>query len=178
MQMAFRTFYFCEEEMKTIYLLRHAKASKEDPSTPDIRRPLTDQGFHDARLVSEALRQQDLIPQTIISSDAVRAYTTAFVFAATFEKLSGDILLENSLYECEVKDYLKVISGISENFSSCMIVGHNNTISMVVEQLLRINYDGMKTAGVVIISSSAKKWIEFDSHQCKLVLELYPSLLQ
>ena len=145
---------------------------------PDIRRPLTDEGFHDARLVSEALRQQDLIPQTIISSDAVRAYTTAFVFAATFEKLSGDILLENSLYECEVRDYMKVISGISDALSSCMIVGHNNTISMVVEKLLRINYDGMKTSGVVVISSEAKKWNEFDAHPRKLQLEIYPSLLR
>jgi phosphohistidine phosphatase len=164
--------------MKTLFLLRHAKASKEDPSMPDIRRPLTDEGFHDARLVSENLIEQDLIPETIISSDAVRAYTTAFVFAAAFEKLSGDILLENSLYECEIRDYMKVISEISEDYSSCMIVGHNNTISMVASQLLKVNHEGMKTSGVVIISSPAKKWIEFDAYPCKLVLDLYPSLLR
>src|SRR6188768_1973993 len=136
--------------MKTLFLLRHAKAANEDPATPDSRRPLTDQGFLDARSVSEVLLQQNLIPETIISSDAVRAYTTAFVFAATFEKISGDILLEHSLYECEVRDYLKVIREINERFSSCMIVGHNNTISMVVSQLLRINHEGMKTSGVVV----------------------------
>ena len=164
--------------MKTLFLLRHAKASNEDPATPDSRRPLTDEGFHDARMVSEALRQQQLIPEIIISSDAVRAYTTAFVFAATFEKLSGDILLENALYECGVKEYLDVISTLSEDFSTCMIVGHNNTISMVVSELLKTNYQGMKTAGVVVISSSAKKWNEFDSHPCKLVLDIYPSLLR
>jgi phosphohistidine phosphatase SixA len=71
-----------------------------------------------------------------------------------------------------------VISEISEDFSSCMLVGHNNTISMVVSQLLKMNHEGLKTSGVVVISSPAKKWIEFDSHPCKLVLDLYPSLLR
>jgi len=164
--------------MKTLFLLRHAKAAGEQPPLPDSRRPLTDQGFHDARLVSEALRQQDLIPEKIISSDAVRAYTTAFVFAATFEKISGDIVLENSLYESTVADYKKVITGIDDSLSSCMIVGHNNTISLLAIELLKINIEGMKTSGVMVISSPAKSWAEFDSHPSKLILEIYPSLLR
>jgi len=164
--------------MKTLFLLRHAKAGNEDPGTPDARRPLTDQGFLDARLVSEELLQQNLIPEIIISSDAVRAYTTAFVFAATFEKLSGDIVLENSLYESEVRDYLKVLSTVSENFSTCMIVGHNNTISLVAIELLKRNIDGMKTSGVMVISSEAKTWTEFNSSACKLILDLSPSQLR
>ena len=163
--------------MKTLFLLRHAKAGNEEPSLPDLRRPLTDQGFHDARLVSEALRQHDLIPEIIVSSDAVRAYTTAFVFVATFEKISGDIVLEHSLYESTVQDYLKVINSIDESFSSCMIVGHNNTISMVVTELLRLNHEGLKTSGVVVITSPAEKWVEFDNHPCKLVLDIDPSQL-
>jgi phosphohistidine phosphatase len=164
--------------MKTLFLLRHAKAAIEEPGVPDLRRSLTDEGFHDARLVSEALRQQDLIPEIIVSSDAVRAYTTAFVFAATFEKISGDIVLEHSLYESTVQDYLKVINGMNESFSSCMIVGHNNTISMVTSEILRTNHEGIKTSGVVVISSPAKKWNEFDTHPCKLILDLDPSLLR
>jgi phosphohistidine phosphatase len=164
--------------MKTLFLLRHAKAANEDPASSDLRRSLTDQGFHDARLVSEALRQQDLIPEIIVSSDAVRAYTTAFVFAAAFEKISGDIVLDHSLYESTIKDYMKVINGIDESFSSCMIVGHNNTISMVTSEILRINHEGMKTSGVVVISSPAKKWIEFHTHSCKLILDLDPASLR
>ena len=164
--------------MKTLFLLRHAKAGPEDAGTPDIRRPLTDQGFHDARVVSEALLQQDLIPEIIVSSDAVRAFTTAFVFVATFEKISGDIILEHSLYESTIKDYLKVLNNIDETFSSCMIVGHNNIISMFASELLKMNHEGLQTSGVVVISSPANKWVEFDTFPCKLILNLYPSLLR
>jgi phosphohistidine phosphatase len=164
--------------MKTLFLLRHAKAAAEEPPLPDSRRPLTDSGFHDARLVSEALRQQGLIPEKIISSDAVRAYTTAFVFLATFEKISDYIVLENSLYESSVQDYMKVISGIDDSISSCMIVGHNNTISMVAIELLKKNIEGMKTCGVLMISSEAETWKEFNNFKCKLELELSPSELR
>ena len=163
--------------MKTLFLLRHAKASKEDPGLPDIKRPLTERGFSDGRLVSEVLRQQDLVPEKIISSSAVRAYTTAYLFAATFEKLTSDIELNGSLYEGEPEDYLDVIHGIDNSFSSCMIAGHNNTITDVAAQLLHVNLESMKTCGVVVITSEAERWEDFNKSNCTLKLNLYPSLI-
>lgn len=164
--------------MKTLYLLRHAKAAAEDPAIADIRRPLTDQGFHDARVVSELLRQQNLVPEKIISSDAVRAYTTAFVFAATFEKISGDIELEGKLYECTVQQFINVIGSISDTFSSCMIVGHNNTISMAANELMEKNLPGLNTCGMYVIASEAMSWSEFDSFPKKILLQLDPETLR
>ena len=164
--------------MKTLFLLRHAKASSDDPGLPDIERPLSDQGFSDARMMSETLRLQDLIPEKIISSNAVRAYTTAFIFAAAFEKMNHDIDRKNSLYDCSEKDYFDAITGIDEAFSSCMITGHNDTITQVAELLLKKAVEPMKTCGLVIISSESKTWSGFSASPCKLVLNLYPSLLK
>ena len=163
--------------MKTLFLLRHAKATREDPSISDIKRPLTEEGFRDARLVSEALRQQNLIPEKIISSTAVRAYTTAFIFAAAFEKISSDIELLDSLYECTEQDYLDAIHGLDDSLSSCLITGHNNTISMVVSKLLAKNSEGLETSGIVVLSSRANSWSEFDEVPCKLLVRLHPALL-
>ena len=164
--------------MKTLFLLRHAKASKDDPALPDLKRPLSERGFSDARVVSEALRQQDLIPEKIISSNAVRAYTTAFVFAATFEKVSGDIELTETLYDCTEKEYLEAIAGISNEFSSCMIAGHNDTISQVADTLTGKNLEAMNTCSVIVIRSEADTWAEFDSSPCKLLMRLDPSDLR
>ena len=124
------------------------------------------------------MRQHLLIPEKIISSKAVRASTTAFIFAAAFEKDTLDIELNDSLYNSSVRDYLKVISSISDSFSSCLIAGHNDTITGVASQLLEKNMDAMKTCGVVIISSETNSWNRFDSSPCKLQLSLYPSLLK
>lgn len=161
--------------MKTLFLLRHAKASKDDPSLADIKRPLTERGFSDARLMSEVLRQKNLVPEKIIASTAVRAYTTAFVFAAALEKVSDDIELSDALYDSDTPDYFETISGISESFSSCMLAGHNDTITMVAERLLGTYVESMKTCGVMIISSAANSWTEFATSRCKLELSIYPS---
>jgi phosphohistidine phosphatase len=164
--------------MKTLYLLRHAKASKDDPTPPDFKRPLTDRGFADARLVSETLRGHELVPEKIISSSALRARTTAFVFAAAFEKPDQEITLKDELYEALERDYMEVIAGIGEEFSSCMIAGHNDTISSLAARFLRQPVEPMRTCGVMIISSDADNWKEFESGKCSLVLNLYPALLK
>lgn len=163
--------------MKTLFLLRHAKASDENASLPDIERPLTESGYADARLMSETLRQQDLIPEKIISSNAVRAYTTAYIFAATFEKVDAEIDRLSELYDCFEKDYFDVIRNIDNEYGSCMIAGHNETISYVAAQLLKKNVVPMEACGVMIISSEAKTWDEFSAMPCTLLLHLYPSLL-
>jgi phosphohistidine phosphatase len=164
--------------MKTLFLLRHAKASNDDPTLPDIERPLAERGFSDARLVSETLRVQHLVPEKIISSSAVRAYTTAYIFAAAFEKVSTDIERVDALYDSSAREYLRVISSISDAYSSCLITGHNDTITEVAELLLGKNMDLMKTCGVVIISSDAQLWSAFDTSPCRLQMNLFPSLLR
>ena len=151
-----------------LILLRHAKANPAGPGDTDHERTLSDSGFRDARQVSEILRQQELIPELIISSSAVRAMTTAYQFAATFEKPETEIKLMTSLYDCFVKDYLAVISSLSEKYSTCLITGHNETITEVAQYLLGKNVEPLNTCGVVVISSQAATWLEFDSSECTL----------
>ncbi|MEO8088574.1 MAG: histidine phosphatase family protein [Bacteroidota bacterium] len=164
--------------MKMLFLLRHAKASKEDPTLPDILRPLTDRGFSDAKLVSEKLKLNNMVPQKIISSNAVRAYTTAGIFAETFKIPGSEVERLSALYECNEEDYLDAIYGIDDAVSSCMITGHNNTISFLAQRLLQKNIEAMKTCGLLIIASETTEWKSFDSFPCSLQLDLYPSLLK
>src|SRR6185503_11543644 len=100
--------------MKILYLLRHAKASKDPAFVNDLERPLTEEGIRDAKMVSQALHDQKIRPQKIISSPAARAYSTALIFSTTFGMRPDLIGLSNDLYESSVEDYRGVISGIEE----------------------------------------------------------------
>lgn len=163
--------------MKTLFLLRHAKAEKAGPSLPDFKRPLSESGISDAKLVSEALKNKNLLPEKIISSDAVRAYSTACIFAIAFGISKEDVEPISSLYDCTERDYFQVISRLPDSCASCMIAGHNDTITGVAEKLVRKTMDSMKTCGIVIITSEAGTWREFDSSRCQLQHVLYPALL-
>jgi phosphohistidine phosphatase len=57
--------------MKTLLILRHAKAVPKDPNLSDHDRPLDKFGEHDALYVGKLIKDKDIIPSFIISSTAL-----------------------------------------------------------------------------------------------------------
>ena len=66
--------------MKRLLILRHATSSWKDPNSPDHDRPLNKRGRHDAPLIGKLLKDEDLKPDVIVSSPAIRAKKTAELF--------------------------------------------------------------------------------------------------
>ena len=56
--------------MKTLLILRHAKASRDEPELSDHERPLADRGKRCAKEAGRFLRDADLTPDLIVSSTA------------------------------------------------------------------------------------------------------------
>ena len=83
--------------MKTLLVLRHAKSSWNDPQLDDHERPLNERGRRDGPRMGKLVQEYGLIPDIVISSDAVRARLTAeaVVEAARYV---GDILPDQNLY--------------------------------------------------------------------------------
>jgi phosphohistidine phosphatase len=77
--------------------MRHAKSSWKDLNLQDHDRPLNRRGRHDAPLMGKLLRNQKMSPDLIIRSTAVRAETTANLFAKAF-KYKSEIILERLVY--------------------------------------------------------------------------------
>lgn len=67
--------------MKTLFLVRHAKSSKDEVILPDQDRPLTDRGKSDVPKMGKRLAKRDVKPDRILSSPAIRALATAEVIA-------------------------------------------------------------------------------------------------
>ena len=60
-------------EMKTLFLIRHAKSSWDHAALPDKDRPLNDRGKRDAPKMGKRLAKRDVKPDLILSSPARRA---------------------------------------------------------------------------------------------------------
>ncbi|MFU8827788.1 MAG: SixA phosphatase family protein, partial [Brevefilum sp.] len=67
--------------MKTLLLMRHAKSSWKDDNLTDHARPLKKRGRKDAKRIAQVMDKNDLIPDLILSSSAVRAAETAEIIA-------------------------------------------------------------------------------------------------
>ena len=83
--------------MKSLPILRHAKASRKHPELTDHQKTLNKRSRNDAPRIGKLLKKEKIVTDDIISSTAVRAYETAKLVA----KASGykrEIILDESLY--------------------------------------------------------------------------------
>src|SRR4029434_8634311 len=84
-------------DMKTLFLIRHAKSSWDDAALSDKDRPLDDRGKRDAPKMGKRLAKRDVKPDLILSSPAVRARTTAEIIAKKLDYKRNDIVGEDLL---------------------------------------------------------------------------------
>ena len=113
--------------MKTLYLVRHAKSSwKFD--VIDHERPLNERGLEDGPKMAEHIAGTMPKPDLLISSDALRAKTTAVFFAQAYGIPDTEIILNHKMYDFEGRDLVEVIKGVSDEVDTLMVFGHNNAI--------------------------------------------------
>jgi phosphohistidine phosphatase len=75
--------------------------------------------------------KEGLIPQVIISSSAVRAYSTAKKVAKACG-YEDEILVDSSLYGSGYKEYLDVLTNQDNNYDIVMLVGHKILTGKIV----------------------------------------------
>jgi len=142
--------------VKTLLVLRHAKSSWNDPALADHERPLNKRGRRDAPRMGELVRECGLIPDVVISSDAVRARLTAEAVAEA-ARYAGEILLDPRLYMACPADILSLLPVMPQNAETVMIVGHNPGLEKLVEQLTGERQD-LPTATLAQIRLPIDQW--------------------
>ncbi len=109
--------------MKTLLLLRHAKAEPDAPSG-DWERRLTPRGKYDAAAAGRIIAGLGLPIDLIVSSDARRALETAEIVASVLG-WQDPIRLEPLIYGASVGTLLDVIHDLPESARCALLVGHN-----------------------------------------------------
>ncbi len=160
--------------MKTLYIVRHAKSSRDYPKVKDIDRPLKERGIHDADLVARRLKKTGRRPELIITSPATRALHTATIFRRILDIPEPAFKLDNTLYDATVDDILEVVYGVGDEVSSVMIFGHNPSFTYIVNDLTSLNLDNLPTSGLVIAEFNTGKWTEIDRQYVTFEFLDYP----
>ena len=144
--------------MKTLYLLRHAKSSWDDPSLKDFDRPLNKRGLKAAPLIGSYLRKQKLKPELIVSSPAARAKsTTSLVSEAA--GLTGTLKFDEGIYEASPVRLFEVVAGLDDKIETAMMVGHNPGFEELLAALTG-ETRRMATAALACIELNVDKWSE------------------
>ena len=147
--------------MKSILVLRHAKSSRKDPDLTDHDRPLNKRGKRDAPRMGRLMKKENLVPDVIISSTAIRARSTAEAVAKT-SGYKGEIILDKSLYAAGPEAYLGVIHDLSDEYVRVLIIGHNPGLEELVEMLTG-EIHLMPTCSLARVKLHVDKWSDVDN---------------
>lgn len=142
--------------MKTLLILRHAKSNWDNANLDDHERPLNDRGLQDAPRMGHLLKEQNLVPDLIMSSTAERALKTAelVALAAGYEQI---IQTNRRFYLARPATYLELLQGVPETADCVMIVGHNPGMEELV-RLLTGHPQHMPTAALAHVQLPITHW--------------------
>lgn len=158
--------------MKKVYLIRHAKSSWKDLALEDFERPLNKRGKSDAPLMGDKLHDKKVVPDTILSSPALRAKTTAKTMAKKigFEK---EIVYKKDIYEASAMTLHKILTKIADKKSIVFLFGHNPSLNELSEHYIHFN-ENIPTCAVVEIVFDCNSWADISAENASLVSFDYP----
>jgi phosphohistidine phosphatase len=163
--------------MKTVFFARHAKSNWNEPGISDFERPLNQKGEEDAPVMATYLRDSGFVVEQIISSDAARALATAKVYKKQLTPNQA-IIQKHAIYLASYLDIDSVLKQISEQFSRIMIVGHNPTMTDIINYYAADSVQDMSACGVAVVEFEIENWIEIKMNSGALVAYEYPKKIQ
>jgi phosphohistidine phosphatase len=110
--------------LKTLYLLRHAKSSWDDPSLADHDRPLAARGRKAASRMAVHMRQAKVRPDLVLCSSATRAVQTYELIASALGSTT-EVLVEDDLYGAGDAELLIRLNGVADAVGAALLIGHN-----------------------------------------------------
>jgi phosphohistidine phosphatase len=144
--------------VKELYLIRHAKSSWDYPQLKDFDRPLNERGEEDAPLMGKVLKENNILPQLILSSPAKRALNTAQIIAKALGYPSSKIEELHSIYHGEMATLMDLLNGIDNQYETVFVFGHNPTFTYLAEELGGEYIGNLPTCGVVGIRFEIDDW--------------------
>ncbi len=133
--------------MRTLLILRHGKASQEDEGL-DRDRPLTKRGEREAELMGQWLAKEELVPNRILSSTALRASETARRVARV-TRFAGTVDELDELYLAGPEKYVEALQRLGSEAERVLVVGHNPGLEALALVLTR-ERTSLPTAGLIV----------------------------
>lgn len=160
--------------MKTLTLLRHAKSSWKDTSLRDRDRPLNKRGEKDAPMMGKRIDAAGVRPSLIVSSPALRAWTTAKAAAKALNYPTEFLQREDQLYLASLDDLLDVVVAQENKFNNILIVAHNPGLTDFANFLQPGLTNNLPTAGVVTVNIDQDHWNLYERPKTELVYHDWP----
>jgi phosphohistidine phosphatase len=147
--------------MKTLILVRHAKSSQFPGQPSDFDRPLNDRGFREAAEMGKKLFKKKILIDQFVSSPAIRARSTAELFAAEYDRKLKEIHFIPELYQADPDNFSDTIRGLDDTCQHVALFSHNPGITDFASSLTTTHITHMPTSSVFAVTAAVDSWKEF-----------------
>ena len=144
--------------MKTLILVRHAKSSWNSEASTDFERPLNARGMRDAPEMAARLAARGLVPETMVTSTAIRALVTARIMLTGLGLNSRILHTTDNIYEAPLSALLEAIGDLQDNYQTAMMVGHNPGMSAIGNYLCSEASLQMPTCAMACLELDIDNW--------------------
>lgn len=161
--------------MKSLYILRHAKAAAPDDVTDDFDRPLSEKGKKDAEDMGGFLAFKEVSADLIISSSAKRAWKTVKKVAKRINYRKDLIVNDFRVYEADSAALFEIIKALDDKYSSVILCGHNPGITRLANLIVdKARIDDIPPCGICRIDFSIDSWKDLCEKSGSLAFFEYP----
>ena len=163
--------------MKQIFLLRHAKSDWSTLGQQDFERPLVKRGINDVLLISQYIQDNKHSVDAVFCSSAVRTKETFDLCAHSFNFSIEKATYLDELYFGSADKAIKLIKGLNNNLSSVLLVGHNPTMHILLEEITGKTIDSFSTCALAQICIE-NSWKDLSLKNCELKSFIRPKELK
>jgi len=160
-----------DDHVIDLLVMRHAKSAWDTDAASDFDRPLANRGARDAHRMADWLAQNDLEPDGVLSSSALRARMTVQPVIDRFEISPSRVQFRDELYLADATSWIDAIADTV--FWLPLLCGHNPGLDELVSHLsskpppLSANRKLMTTASIAHLHFEG--WDEVENGSGQLV---------
>ena len=157
------------DRVKTLYLLRHAKSSWDDPGLPDRERVLAPRGRKAAKRIAAYVDRAKVRPELVLCSPAQRTRETLDRIGGSLGK--PEVVFDEQLYAAGDDELLARVREVPDTVRSVMLIGHNPGIADLLGLLAADRGSvpaEVPTGGLATLSFAVEGWSELVPRSARL----------
>jgi phosphohistidine phosphatase len=145
---------------KTLVIIRHGKSTWDYGPIADMDRPLKENGISNTILISQKIKEREIVPDLIISSPAIRALSTALIVARELNYPPEKIVIDSGIYGDSEEEILEIIHSTNDSVNKLFLFGHNPAFTFLPNHFLTKQIENLPTSGTAIFEFQTEKWSE------------------
>ena len=170
-----------EHHLKRLVLLRHAK-SDYPLGVSDHERPLGARGNREAPAAGVWLRENAVVPDYIVLSDALRTRATCAWIISELGEKAPTPYLDSRIYGASSTTLCAIINETPETVTTLLVIGHQPVLQELAMRLAAVESDeeavyelamDYPTLGLTVLQTD-KPWAEIDGRDMKVTNFVVP----